>query len=203
MYGTRDAANNWVHEYVTIPEQLGFTKGKASPCVFFHAGRNARLVVHGDDFTLLGKELELDWLRRQVSNRFEVNFRGRIGPSSSDGESIRILNRVVEWTGPGTSYEAEQRHAEMSVSTVGLDKGSKGVSAPGVKTEAEPQDEVELPPEDSTKYWAMVARANYFAQDRTDIAYPVKELCRSASNPTQGDWAALKRLARYLSNKTK
>ena len=41
------------------------------------------------------------------------------------------------------------------------------------------------------------------AQDRTDVQFAVKELCRSMSNPTVGDWAALKRLGRYLVDKTR
>ena len=36
------------------------------------------------------------------------------------------------------------------------------------------------------------------AQDRSDVQYAVKELCRNMSNPSLADWLALKRLARYL-----
>ena len=73
------------------------------------------MVVHGDDFTILGDELELDWFRRAISERYEVKFRGRIGPSESDDKSIRILNRVTTWSDNGISYEADQRHAEIIV----------------------------------------------------------------------------------------
>ena len=52
-------------------------------------------------------------------------------------------------------------------------------------------------------YRAFVARGNYMAQDRTDVQFAVKELCRSMSNPTAGDWAAVKRLGRYLVDKTR
>ena len=41
------------------------------------------------------------------------------------------------------------------------------------------------------------------AQDRTDVLFAVKELCRSMSSPTEGDWTALKRLGRYLVDKTR
>ena len=46
-----------------------------------------------------------------------------------------------------------------------------------------------------------MARANYIAQDRTDIAYATKELSRGMSKPTRGNQRALKRLARYLIGK--
>merc|ERR1739836_281449 len=50
-------------------------------------------------------------------------------------------------------------------------------------------------------YRALVARANYLAPDRPDIAFAVKELARSMSSPSRGDWERLKRLARYLKGK--
>ena len=62
---------------------------------------NIRVVVHGDDFTVLGDELSLDWFRREISKRYEVKFRGRIGPNEGDEKSARILNRIVEWTPEG------------------------------------------------------------------------------------------------------
>ena len=43
--------------------------------------------------------------------------------------------------------------------------------------------------------------ANYLAQDRGDIAFAVKELCRRMSKPRVCDWVALKRLGRYLVDK--
>ena len=47
-------------------------------------------------------------------------------------------------------------------------------------------------------YRALVARANYLSQDRSDIQYSVKELCRNMSKPAVCDWNRLKRLGRYL-----
>ena len=44
----------------------------------------------------------------------------------------------------------------------------------------------------------MVMRGAYLAQDRADIQFACKELARRMSAPTQDDWAALKRLVRYL-----
>ena len=60
MYGTRDAAQNWEYAYVDFMEGRDFVRGKASPCMFYHAQRNIRVVVHGDDFTVLGYDEDLD-----------------------------------------------------------------------------------------------------------------------------------------------
>ena len=56
MYGTRDAAQNWEFAYAEYMEELGFVRGTASPCLFWHPGRELRVVVHGDDFAILGWE---------------------------------------------------------------------------------------------------------------------------------------------------
>ena len=63
LYGTCDAAQNWEDTYSEWLISFGFIRGKASPCVFYHPGRSLRVVVHGDDFTILGWEESLDWLR--------------------------------------------------------------------------------------------------------------------------------------------
>ena len=47
-------------------------------------------------------------------------------------------------------------------------------------------------------YRSMVMRGAYLAQDRADIQFACKELARRMSAPTQDDWAALKRLVRYV-----
>ncbi|MDA8583905.1 hypothetical protein N9L68_06710 [bacterium] len=55
-----------------------------------------------------------------------------------------------------------------------------------------------MDPQETTKYRAIVARANYLAADRPDIMYSVKELCRGMAKPTKAHWHKLKRLGRYL-----
>ena len=77
-------------------------------------------MVHGDDFTVLGWESSLDWFRRQISDKFEVKFRGRLGPEDTDDKSIRILNRIATWDDEGIKYEADQRHADIIIKELGL-----------------------------------------------------------------------------------
>ena len=100
--------------------------------MFHHKSRDIRIVVHGDDFTVLASCKELDWFRECISSRFEVKFRGRLGPGRDEEHSIRILNRVLEWTDEGLRYEADQRHAEIIIQQLGLRSDSKPVSSPSV-----------------------------------------------------------------------
>ena len=66
LQGTRDAAQCWEHEYVNFMQDLGFAKGVSTPCVFYHTARNLRAVIHGDDFTILGYDDDLDWFRTMI-----------------------------------------------------------------------------------------------------------------------------------------
>ncbi len=111
------------------------------------------------------------------------------------------MNRVVEWEERGITIEADERHAQLIIRDAGLQEESKGVVTPGVKEERDESEE--LSAEQSTMYRAIVARANYLAQDRSDIAFSTKELCRKMSQPTEQDWRKMKRLARYLKSQPK
>ena len=79
---------------------------------------------------------------------------------------------------------------------------SKGVNTPGVKGISDDAAQ-DLEPYRATKFRAISARANYLGQDRSEIQFSVKELCRAMSCPKEDDWNKLKRLSRYLVTKRK
>ena len=168
--------------------------------MFYHPPRNLRVVVYGDDFTVLGPVDSLDWFRKQMLKRYEVEFRARLGGKATDDPAVFLLNRPIEWRGDVITYEADQRHVEIICRDLGL--GSKVRATPfpyeRVTHEELSRPEVWLHGEEATKYRAVVARANYLSQDRSDIRYAVKELSRSMSQPTELAMGRLKRLGRYL-----
>lgn len=61
VHGTRDAGAIWEETYRSCLEADGFTSGVASPCIFHNKKRNITCVVHGNDFTSLGADEDLDW----------------------------------------------------------------------------------------------------------------------------------------------
>ena len=75
LYGTRDAAQNWAASYVGFMEEIGFERGKSSPCCFYNKKYKIRCVVHGDDFAVLGKRENLDWFRAKIQDKYPVKFR--------------------------------------------------------------------------------------------------------------------------------
>ena len=66
------------------------------------------------------------------------------------------------------------------------------------KLELDKNADFTLSPADATTYRALAARCNYLSQDRPDISFASKELCREFSVPNLASFRKLKRLVRYL-----
>ena len=195
--------------------RMGFVRGMASPCNFFHPKRKVSTTVHGDDFTSTGREADLKWFEAELVKNFEIKTE-YLGPDTRRHlQEIRVLNRVISWTADGVTYEADPRHAEILIRELQLE-GSKSVTTPGAREEvgkasvvvvddagkivnlANESSGPDLSKADATKYRGLAARANYLAQDRLDVQFAVKEIARRMSSPKEGDMGLLRRLAKYL-----
>ena len=204
LYGTRDAAKLWQECVAAHLLSIGFTRGVSNPCVYYHRKRQLRALVHGDDYATVGSFENLKWLQGELESAFEMKT-VIAGHSRREGVTTeaKILNRVIRAVPSGWEYEPDQRHVEIILEELRL-KDCKTLSTPGIeeslkKSDAEEELEAELlNPAATTQYRALTARANYLSQDRAEIQYAVKELCRSMSAPTLASWERLKRLARYL-----
>jgi hypothetical protein len=221
LYGTRDAAMNWVAAYTKVLEDNGFKKGRYSAQNFYHEKRDIALSVHGDDFSCTGPEHQMQWLKGVFQKAYEVKVE-ILGPDPAKGhlQEVRVLNRVLTWNSWGLGYEADPRHAEIVLQELGMEE-AKSVTTPGTKDDAarahkengeeftwlEPVDEKgtakenagkELTGAAATRYRAICARLNYLSQDRPDIRYACKEASRWMAKPQEGHWVLLKRVARYL-----
>ncbi len=199
LYGTRDAPKRWEAFLAEQLIALGFAKGRASPCCFFHARLGVRCIVHGDDFVLSGTAGALDEVKARMHERFLLKELGRLGGGQGELRELRVLNRVIQWTPAGLRYEADPRHAEIIVR--GVAGAERALSAPGTSSkefEAAPGEGELLPERTASLFRSFAARANYLALDRPDISQATKELCRRMSAPKAADLRALARVARYL-----
>ena len=197
LYGMRTAASNWEKEYSSTLEAVGFRPGRATVVAFYHPERDVRIIVHGDDFVVEGKQSDLEWVRDVLTSKYILKVRGILGPDSGDQKNIVTLGGVVEWRENELWWEADPRHVEKILQVCGLVSGNPSV-VPGVKLQEEHGDEEELAGEDLARYRSVVATANFIAQDRPDVRFAVKELCREMARPTCASWRKLKKLARYL-----
>ena len=108
------------------------------------------------------------------------------------------MNRVVRAGCNGFELEGDPRHAELVIEQLDLLGKSKSVTTPGVDDADEDSEEAEtmLDAAGSSAYRTLAARCDYLSSDRPDILYPVKELCREMSSPTNRSWKRLKRVGR-------
>ena len=74
LYGTRDAAQNWARTFSEHLCQIGFTKGKASPCNFNHEKREIKMLLF--DHEKNSKELyeilgDMGWSKEEWHRGFK------------------------------------------------------------------------------------------------------------------------------------
>ena len=76
---------------------VGFCPWRATVVAFYHAEREVRIVVHGDDFVVEGRQSDLEWVRDVLAAKYILKVRGILGPEQGDQKSIVVLGRVVDW----------------------------------------------------------------------------------------------------------
>ena len=66
LFGTRDAAKEWQRTLSRHLQEIGFAVGRGHTSVLHHAGRNIRVLVHGDDYLSSGHSEDLEWLKAKL-----------------------------------------------------------------------------------------------------------------------------------------
>lgn len=163
--------------------------------------------MHGADFVVTGQPKDLKWMQHRLEKKYELTVE-ILGPDEGQKKEVRVLNGALRWIKEGIEYEADPRHAEIILQQSHIE-ACKVVATPGTRNEGRTKegdadnedDNAAIPDGKGIAYRAIVARPNYLAPDRPDIAYAVKELAGGTSKPTNVDWCRLKRLARYLKGK--
>ena len=196
VYGTRQAARAWEEEYTKTLKGVGFQRVTCNPCMYYHPRRDARVLVHGDDFTVAGNDSKLKYVAEVFQNKYKTKVTGILGPDLHDMKAMTILNRIVEWTNAGIQYEADPRHVDLNIVELGL-KNANGSDVTGCKVDINETD-TELDHKDAYRFRSISARLNFLAADRIDIQFASKEIYRRMSSPCMSDWAKVRELGRYL-----
>ena len=68
---------------------MGFVRGSSSPCVFYHAKRQIRVYVHGDDFVAVGDREQVVCLDGLLKNAYKIKSRV-MGDGPNDVKQTRI-----------------------------------------------------------------------------------------------------------------
>ena len=108
---------------------FGFAARVATPCNFLHEEKELFVIVHGDDFNVVGPDKALKWLKMRMEAIYEIKAEF-LGPKGEDCQTeIRVFNRTIRWTDAGLEYEPDQRHAELIIEQMGM-ANCKPVSTP-------------------------------------------------------------------------
>ena len=87
MYGTCEAGKIWEDTYRDAREAMGFLSGKASPSIFYHPMHD---IATGNDFTALGMEKEINWLKGKMQEVYEIKDKGTMGHDEHDVKTVRV-----------------------------------------------------------------------------------------------------------------
>ena len=123
-----------------------------------------------------------------------------LGPAHDEEKEVRFLGRTIRLSSAGLKWEGDQKHCKAFLDKLNLGE-LKGVETPGVKSGSGSKVgglEQPLSSADAKLYRGFVALLNFMSQDRVDLSFASKEVSKSMSSPTVGDWAPLKRIARHL-----
>ena len=72
MYGTRDAPAVWQEELENTLMQLGFTSCLSTPCLYYNADLDIRIVAHVDDMMVLGEKGKLIKFEEELRKKYEL-----------------------------------------------------------------------------------------------------------------------------------
>ena len=183
LYGTLDAGQNWSLEVWHFLRSIGFRKGTASTSNFRHVDRVINVTVHRDDFLVTADSENLWWVMKEVHKKFEAET-CVLGPEKGLDREATCPKRKLLWSAEGIRYEPDPKHASIIMEETGTEN-SKAVTTPMSHADLKElasvlQDngeihEVEyMDDEAAKKFRAVAARANYLAQDRTDL----QQACR-------------------------
>jgi hypothetical protein len=197
LYGFRPAAQAWENHYAENLQREGFIRGVASPVAFWNEALDVSCLVHGDDFTFVGRNADLDAIENKMREWYEIKVKARLGPGRDDAKEVDVLGRLLRCTEEGYEYEADRKHRQIVMETLGFDEKSKGIAVNGRIDDSDDSGE-ELQGPEATSFRALAARVNYLSQDSPDVQYAAKEVCREMSKPTTRSWRKLKVLARFL-----
>ena len=132
LYGMRKAAISWEKNYAEKLAAVGFKGSRAAPTTFYNPATKVRLVVHGDDFTFSGTQVELEKIRGLFKKWYDVKDRGIMGSGTRDIKEVVISGRTLKFTEMGLEYTADGKHRDAILEELGLESESKSLGCPAL-----------------------------------------------------------------------
>ena len=189
LYGLKQSPRQWNIKFTDFLKEMNLIPSQHDSCIFYRRHPLMVLAIYVDDGIIFAKDKkETDKVLKQLSSRFDVHL---VNSSTFLGFQIHR----------GTNGEIAL-HQTSYIKTI-LKRfnmeDAKEVDSPVSIT----KETVDLTPLDSkVPYREAIGSLMYAAVlTRLDIAYAVNKASRKVANPTVQDWAAVKRIFRYLRGK--
>ena len=195
MYGTQDAPQIWQNEVRNSMEELGLRVSAFQPSLYYHPERGILVTVHVDDFLCSGRVEDLEWLYDGLRRKYDLK---KTLFGEGHASEAKYLNRRLYSAGKVISMEGDPKLVDLLVTEWGL-QHSRGVDTPVTRDGV---DKIgtgdELDTATATKVRRSIARINFMAQDRPDLAVAARIASQWMSSPREGVLPFFKRVIRYL-----
>ena len=99
--------------------------------VFYRAGRDVAVLVHGDDFVTVGDDEDVEWFKLLAVGWFEMKVRGKLGNDPTDEKEMVIPGGCIRWTIDGLELEADKEILKRLKEQFGFDEWTRAAASIG------------------------------------------------------------------------
>ena len=140
------------------------------------------------------------WERQDAHDAPTASLHALLTSSLSQYDRQKVLRKYAydDELPPEHCYSVVQKSKSTPSALNKYQKRVGAKTAKNIEHATAEKSSQKLTPEGASIYRALSARCNYLAQDRPDLAYAAKELCRDFSVPTLLSLERLKRMVRYI-----
>lgn len=194
LYGLKQAPRQWNKEFSNFLQGLKLEVSTHDRCVYYRTKPSILIIViYVDDGLIFAQNLdEINIILKELHERFEVH----------EADSTVFLGFQINQSKKSHSLFIHQdAYVKRMLEKFNM-TSSKPVDTPSTLTK--PSEEMALKPlEENIPYREAVGSLMYAANTvRLDVAYAVNRAARRVSEPSQQDWLNVKRIFRYLSDKS-
>ena len=109
MSGLRDVGRAFDRLCESVMDEIGFTVGAGSVCLYWHQQRRIGVYRRGDDFIGSGVRTELNWFKDELGQRLIVEVLAILRPRADlgEGQEVTCLNRILRWWPMGPLGQGE------------------------------------------------------------------------------------------------
>ena len=113
------SAQRWREHDAQVLEAGGFSRGVASPCHSFQEALQTYILVHGDDFLIVGRREVRKHVLSLLRAAYELSKVVTLGWELSQSRTFSFLGRTLTLRQRRIEYEADQQHVSRALKALG------------------------------------------------------------------------------------